>query len=82
MPISYREAVVALRAAGFLVDRRNGPHEIWKHPDYPHARVALGNHGGNVPIRKNEARELSAALEIVAAPRGTDPPDQSKGSSN
>jgi predicted RNA binding protein YcfA (HicA-like mRNA interferase family) len=60
--VSYRQAIKALRAAGFRIVRTDGDHEIWKHPKFEEPRVVIGFHGSNEPLRPNELREYKAGL--------------------
>jgi predicted RNA binding protein YcfA (HicA-like mRNA interferase family) len=63
-PLSYREVVQRLRAAGFLFDRQaKGSHEIWYNPD-TQSRVTVPHHPGDLPMGTLRAIIREAGLTV------------------
>jgi predicted RNA binding protein YcfA (HicA-like mRNA interferase family) len=50
VPKKYRDVRKALTAAGWLVIRQRGSHEIWAHSDRDERVVVAGKDGDTVPV--------------------------------
>jgi predicted RNA binding protein YcfA (HicA-like mRNA interferase family) len=49
MSLKYREVRSALEAAGWMLVRRRGSHEIWGHPEKSDRIVVAGKGSATVP---------------------------------
>ena len=50
MAKTYREVRQALAAAGWLVARQRGSHEVWTHPERRERIVVAGKPNDTVPV--------------------------------
>jgi len=63
-PMTYREVVLRLRAAGFVFDRQaKGSHEIWYNPA-THRRTTVIHHPGTIPLGTLRAIVREAGLSV------------------
>jgi len=63
-PMTYREVVRRLRAAGFEFDRQaKGSHEVWYNPS-TRRRTTVPNHPGTLPMGTLRAIVREAGLSV------------------
>jgi predicted RNA binding protein YcfA (HicA-like mRNA interferase family) len=64
MPRKLRELRSDLRRSGFVIDRRTGSHETWKHPTVPSVSVTLAG-GDGADARPYQEDQVKEALRTV-----------------
>jgi predicted RNA binding protein YcfA (HicA-like mRNA interferase family) len=63
MAKKYKEVRTALAAAGWILVRQRGSHEVWAHPDREERIVVAGKENDTVPVGTLGSIRRASGLE-------------------